>query len=155
MSPSIPRTAAAIMLFTSGAFLAVIAFGLVVARMVIDQAALTVTAKDAALVADLATLAPFVAVFGLLDVVAAIGVVLGTGWGRPVGYIVAAIGAFGGAVALTLLILGHDPFANVASDRALGGIEVAAAFTAYFVVVIVALAMDRVSGRARSTLAAA
>ena len=156
MTISFPRLTAAALLFVGGGIVAISAFGIVVARMVIAAGLpAPVTANDVALLDDLVQVMPFVGAFAVVSLVAAVGLVAGSSWADRLGTTLAAAAVGIGLFGMILLILGHDPFAMVPSDRALDGLGILGAFTALHGAVIGALGLDgRVITRSPSRAAA-
>jgi hypothetical protein len=153
---SFPRFAAASLLFVGGAIVALSALGIVVARIVIASGApVSVSPADVALLDDLVQLMPFVGAFAVATIVAAIGLVGGSSWADRLATAVSAAAVGIGLVGLSLLILGRDPFAAVASDRALDGLGILATFAAFYGLAIVGLALDGKAALRAATPAAA
>lgn len=143
MTVSFPRLTAAVLLIVAGGIVALTAFGIVVARIVIATGVrASVTPADVALLDDLVQVVPFVAAFAVANLVAAVGLIVGSPWADRLASTLAAAAVGIGLFAMSLLILGHDPFASVQSDRALDGLGIAGAFAATYGTVIVALAFD-------------
>ncbi len=156
MTISFPRLAAATLLFVGGAVVAISAFGIVVARIVIASGVpVAISPADIALLDDVAQLTPFVGAFAVANVVAGIALVGGSAWADRLATSVAAAAVGIGAFAMVLVILGHDPVAAVASDRALDGLGILGTFVALYGAVIVALALDGKAVVRASTQAAA
>lgn len=156
MTISFPRLTAASLLLVGGVIVALSAFGIVVARIVIAAGMpATVTPNDVALLDDLVQLVPFVGAFAVASLVAAIGLVGGSSWADRLATTLAAAAVGIGLFGMILLILGHDPFATVPSDRAIDGLGIMGAFAALYGVVIVALGFDgKVIARSPSHAAA-
>lgn len=156
MTTSFPRLTAAALLVAGGGIVALSAFGIVVARIVIAAGLRTpATPADVALLDDLVQLMPFVGAFAVANLVAAVGLVVGSSWADRLASTVAAAAVGILLFGMTLLILGHDPFASVPSDHALDGIGILGAFASLYGAVIVALALDgRAVARAPRQLAA-
>ncbi len=143
MTISFSRLTAAALLLLAGVIVALTAFGIVVARVVVAAGLPpVVTPADVALLDDLAQLAPFVGAFAVASIVAAVGLVSGSSWADRIATIVSAAAVGAGLFGIALLILGHDPFAAVQSGRALDGVGIFGAFSLLYGAVIVALAFD-------------
>jgi hypothetical protein len=140
------RLTAATLLLVGGSIVALSAFAIVVARIVI-AAGLRVPATPAelALLDDLVQVMPFVGAFAIANLVAAIALVVGSPWADRLASTLAAAAVGIGLFGIILLILGHDPFAAVPSDHALDGIGIMGAFASLYGAVIVALTLDGTS----------
>jgi len=143
MTISFPRMTAAALLFAGGGIVALSALGIVVARMAIAVGLpAPVMANDVALLDDLVQVMPFVGAFAVASIVAAVGLVAESSWADRLGTTLAAAALGIGLFGMILLILGHDPFATVPSDKALDGLGILGAFAALYGTVIVALGLD-------------
>ena len=155
MTRSTSRAFAAILL-TVGAFLAAsVAFGIVVARAVVDGGLFGVTPADAALVADMAAVAPFIAAFAIAGLIAAFGILFDRTWSTVVAVSVSAIAVVIATIGVVVLILGGDPFAHLPSTRALDGIAMVASVAIYYAAVLAFIALGRPRTAGRPTVAAA
>ena len=156
MTISFPRFAAAALLFVGGAIVAFSAFGIVVARIAIASGVpVAISPADVALLDDVAQLMPFVGAFAVANVVAAIALVSGSSWADRLATTVSAVAVGIGLFAITLLIVGRDPFDAVAWNRALDGLGILGTFVALYGAVIAALALDGKSFVRATTQAAA
>lgn len=144
------RSVAVTILTATGFVLAATAIGLVVAPWAISTQGIQVSPHDAALLSDLSAVAPYVGAFAVLGLVAAGGLLVEATWASVLGSVVGAVAVTFGAVGLTLLFLGNDPFAAGSSGRGLDGIEMIGVVTALYAAVLVALAVDG-RGRRRPT----
>lgn len=143
MTISLSRLTAASLLLVAGVIVALTAFGIVVARLVVAAGLPpAVTPADVALLDDLAQLTPFVGAFGIANIVAAIGLASGSSWANRVATIVSAAAVGAGLFGITLLILGHDPFAAAQTARALDGVGILGAFSVLYGAVVAVLAFD-------------
>ena len=137
------RVVASVLLITGSVFVGVMALAIVMAKLLVG-AGMAISPSNVLLLADLITVLPFVAGFAVVGVVAAAGLVRGTGWSDTLalGTSVAAVAV--GAIGLILLSVGRDPFASTASARSTDdGIGIIGAFTALYLLVIVAVAAAR------------
>lgn len=133
------RTVASLLLFAGGTVVAVTALAIVIAKLLVD-AGMAVTAADAALLADLLGILPLVIAFAVVTLVAAAGLVAGASWAASLAFVSALVAVAIGAVGLVLMILGSDPATLVASPASVAdGLGITAAFTAVYLLVIVAL----------------
>jgi hypothetical protein len=143
MTTSYSRVAAAALLLVAGVIVALSALGIVVARLAVAAGLpRAVTPADVALLDDLAQLAPFVGAFAVTNIVAAVALVSGSPWADRLATIVSAAAVGAGLFGITLLILGHDPFAAAQTGQALDGVGILGTFSVLFGAVIVALAFD-------------
>jgi hypothetical protein len=143
MSIQPARLIASVLLITGSVFVGVLALAIVMAKLLV-VAGMAISPSNALLLADLITVLPFVALFAVVGVVAAAGLIRGKRWsdGSALGTAIAAVTV--GAIGLLLLSVGRDPFASTASARSTDdGIGIIGAFTAIYVLVIVALAVAR------------
>ena len=137
------RIIASVLLITGSVVVGVMALAIVMAKLLVD-AGMAISPSNALLLADLITVLPFVALFAVAGVVAAAGLLRGKRWSDDLalGTAIAAVAV--GAIGLTLLSIGRDPFASVASARSTDdGIGIIGAFTAIYLFVIVAVAVAR------------
>lgn len=143
MTISLPRLTAATLLLVGGSIVAISAFSIAVARIVIAAGLrVPVTPADIALLDDLVQVVPFVGAFAIANLVAGIALVVGSPWADRLASTLAAVAVGIGLFGMILLILGHDPFAAVPSDHALDGIGITGTFAALYGAVVVALALD-------------
>jgi hypothetical protein len=140
MSASFSRIVAAGLFAVGGTLVATFGFAIAVARALVTSG-IHVRPADALVLDDLIPLMPFIAGFAVASLIAAVAVI--TERGRILATFVAGTAVVIGLLAVTLLILGDDPFAKVASDRALDGVEMIGAFTAIYAVALVAMAIAR------------
>jgi hypothetical protein len=137
------RVVAGVLLITGSVFVGVIALAIVMAKLLV-AAGMPISPSNALLLTDLITVLPFVAVFAVVGVVAAAGLLRGKGWSDTLAFGTAIAAVAVGAVGLILLSIGRDPFASTASARSTDdGIGIISAFTALYLLVIVAVAVAR------------
>jgi hypothetical protein len=141
------RGIAAILLLASSALVGLTALALVIARSVVDAGVVIVKPADAALLTDVAAVAPFGAGVAVVSFGVAIALFIGAREARLMAGVVALGAVVIGLIGLGLLLLGRDPFAHLASDRALDGIGIVGAFVVLHVAVAVALLFDRTGAR--------
>ena len=144
MTRSTPRYIAAAILAASGVTVLVVALGLATAKLVIASGdpRVHVSAADAALVADLVALAPFITAFAVANLVSALAIALGHEWGDRLATALATVATSIGAISFILVTLGHDAFADGSRFAASAdGLGIIAAFTGLYVAVIVGLAI--------------
>jgi hypothetical protein len=137
------RVVASVLLITGSVLVGVMALAIVMAKLLVTSG-MAISPSNALLLADLITVLPFVAVFAVAGVVAAAGLVRGEQWSDTLalGTAIAAVAV--GAIGLILLSIGRDPFASTASARSTDdGIGIIGAFTALYLLVIVAVAVAR------------
>jgi len=137
------RVVASVLLIAGSVFVGVMALAIAMAKILV-VAGMAISSSNALLLADLITVLPFVAGFAVVGIVAAAGLVRGKRWSDTLalGTAIAAVAV--GAIGLTLLSIGRDPFASIASARSTDdGIGIIGAFTAIYLFVIVAVAVAR------------
>jgi hypothetical protein len=141
------RLLAGLLLLLAGGVVAVGALAVALARLLVDGGMATRPA-DAVLLGDLVAVLPFIVAFAVVNVAAAVGLLLGRSWGDGLGVGAATVGATAGTLGLLLVGVGRDPFAPAATARATAdGIGILAAATVLYLLVIVAIA---VAGRSRT-----
>ena len=137
------RVIASVLLITGSVVVGVMTLAIVMAKLLV-VAGMAISSSNALLLADLITVLPFVAVFAVAGVVAAAGLLRGKGWSDDLalGTAIAAVAV--GAIGVTLLGIGRDPFASTASTSSTDdGMAIIGAFTAIYLFVIVAVAVAR------------
>ena len=156
MTISAPRFAAAGLLFAGGAAVGLTAFAIVVARVVIAAGVpVAINPADVALLDDLVQVMPFVGAFAVASIVAGSALLNASSWADRLATTVSAGAVVVALLAMTLLILGSDPFAAVPSNRALDGLGILGTFAALYGAVVVALALDGKPALRATTQAAA
>ena len=143
MRSSFPRLLAATFLAISGVVTGLTAIGLTAADAVISTGRFAVLPADVRALDQLASVTPFVAVFALASLAAAVALVLEASWSRRLAIGVTAIGVGFGIVTLAAVLLAQGPFAVMPSERVLDGIEAIGAFTAAQVIALIASIVDR------------
>ena len=131
------RIVASVLLIAGSAFVSVMAFGVLIAKLLVE-AGIAISQSNALLLADLVTVLPFIVLF------AAAGLVRGTRWSDDLSLGTALAAVSIGAIELILLSVGRDPLASTASARSTDdGIGIIGAFTVLYLFVIVAVAVAR------------
>jgi hypothetical protein len=147
MSVHPARIVASLLLLVGGFVIAVTALAIVVTQQLVDGG-LAVKPSDAALLSDLVAVVPFFVAFAIVNLVAAIGLLISADWADSLAIAAGATAAAGGALGLLLVVAGRDPFApTAASGPSPDGLGILALFTGLYVLVLVALA----AGRPRAT----
>ena len=137
------RLVASVLLIAGGIVVAVSALAIVVAHGLVD-AGMTVRPDDTALLADLGAILPLLVLFAAVTFISAAGLLVRASWAPSLAFGSALVAATIGGFGLVLIVLGRDPFVPVASPASvLDGLGIVAAFTALYVLVIVALAAAR------------
>jgi len=137
------RIVASVLLITGSVFVGVMALAIVMAKLLVD-AGMAISPSNALLLADLITILPFVVVFAVVGVVAAAGLLRGKHWSDTLALGTGTAAAAVGAIGSILLTIGRDPFASASSARSTDdGIGIIGAFTALYLLVIVAVAVAR------------
>ena len=137
------RVVASVLLIAGSVFVGVMALAIAMAKILV-VAGMAISSSNALLLADLITVLPFVAGFAVVGIAAAAGLVRGKRWSDTLalGTAIAAVAV--GAIGLTLLSIGRDPFASTVSVRSTNeGIGIIGAFTVLYLFVIVAVAVAR------------
>ena len=137
------RVVASVLLITGSVLVGVIALAIVMAKLLVD-AGMAISQSNALLLSDLITVLPFVALFAVAGVAAAAGLLRGKRWSDDLALGTAISAVAVGTIGLSLLSIGRDPFASTASARSTDdGIGIIGAFTALYLLVIVAVAVAR------------
>ena len=137
------RVVASVLLITGSVFVGVMALAIVMAKFLVE-AGMAISPSNALLLSDLITVLPFVAVFAVAGVVAAAALVHGKDWSDTLALGTATPAVAVGAIGLTVLSIGRDPLASTASSRSTDdGIGIIGAFTALYLLVIVAVVVAR------------
>ncbi len=156
MTTSYPRFAAAGLLFAGGALVGLFAFAVVVARVLIAVGVpVAISPADVPLLDDLVQVMPFVGAFAAASIVAGSALLNASSWGDRLAKAVSAAAVVVGLLAMTLLILGQDPFAAVSSNRVFDGLGIPGTFAALYGAVVVALKLDGRPALRTTTQAAA
>ena len=147
------RIVAGLLLLAGGFVVAVTALAIALAKVLVDGG-IPVGAADVRLLNELVAVLPFVIAFALVNVAAAIGLFAGRDWAPSIAVGAATVATIGGVIGLVLVLVGRDPFAPIASaGPSTDGVEILAAFTVLYAVVLMALAAAR--PRATSIMGAA
>lgn len=134
------RTVASLLLFAGGTVVAVSALAIVIAKLLVESG-MAVTAADAALLSDLLGVLPLVIGFAVVTLVAAAGLAARASWAAGLAFVSALVAVAIGAFALVLQVLGADPATLLVSPASMAdGLGITGAFTAVYLLVIVALA---------------
>lgn len=148
------RILASLLLLAGGFVVAVSALAIAMARLLVN-AGMTVRPADAALLGDLVPVLPLIAGFAAINLVAAVGILLGKSWGDVTAFGASIVAVVIGAVGLVLIVVGRDPIASTStSHSSADGIGIVGVFTVLYVVVIAALVVARRPGRVATGLAA-
>jgi hypothetical protein len=137
------RLVAGLILLAGGFVIAVTAFAIAVAKVLVDGGVPAGTA-DVRLLNDLVAVLPFVVAFAVINVAAAAGLFAERGWATSIAVGAATVATIGGVIGLILVLVGRDPFAPVASaGPSTDGVEILVAFTVLYAVVLMALGAAR------------
>ena len=141
------RAVASILLIGGSLIVGVTALAVVIAKLLVD-AGMAISSSDALLLADLITVLPFIVAFVVAGFVAAAGILIGKSWSDDLALGTAIVAVVVGATGLILLTIGRDPFASAAAARSTNdGIGIIGAFTALYLLIIVAVAVARLPRR--------
>lgn len=133
------RLIAAIPLLIGGLVVSVSALAVILARILVD-AGMTIRPADAALLADVVAVLPFVIAFAGANLVAAFGLLSGRAWADGLAFGSAVVAAAVGGLALLLVVVGRDPFAPVGSSGpSADGIGILTSFVVLYLAVILSL----------------
>ena len=133
------RIVAPALLFGGGFVVAVSALAILLTKVLVD-AGLPVRPSDMAVLDDLVALLPLIGGFAAVNVVAAVGLLLGKSWADVTALAASGVAIAIGAVGLLLITLGRDPFASTVSSRSTAdGLGMVGLFTLVYLVVFVAV----------------
>jgi hypothetical protein len=139
-----PARIVASLALLAGGFVGVTILAIVLAQALVTAGA-TVRPADAALLADLIPLLPFIAGFAIASLAAGLGLLLGQARAETLAVGTSVLAVAVGVIGLTLLVVGRDPFASTARATATAdGIAIVGTFTLLYGAVIVALEATRV-----------
>jgi hypothetical protein len=137
------RAVASILLIGGSLLVSVTALAIMVANALVG-AGMAVSASDALLLGDLVAVLPFVIAFAVTGFVAAVGLFVGKGWADDLAFGTAIVAIAVGAIGLILLVIGRDPAASAQAARSTDEtIAVISVFTAFYLSIIVAVAVAR------------
>jgi hypothetical protein len=150
MSVHPSRVVASLLLLAGGFVVGVSVLAIGLARVLVE-AGMTIRPADAALLADLIPVLPFVAGFALVSIAAGLGLIAGQDRAENLGIGAAAVAVVVGGLVLALIIIGRDPFASTESAKTTAdGIAIVGTFTVTYVAVMVALGAARLRKPASS-----
>ena len=133
------RIFASVMLLGGGFVVGVTALAIAVATVLVDAGA-AVRPADAALLADLVPVLPFIIAFAATSLVAAVGLAVEGAWGDTLAVGISIVGVVAGVTGLLLIVVGSDPFASsVTAHSTSHGLGIVGAFTVAYVAVLVAV----------------
>jgi hypothetical protein len=137
------RIVAGLLLLAGGFVVAVTAFAIAVAKVLVDGGVPAGT-TDVRLLNDLIAILPFVIAFAVINVAAAIGLFAERDWAPSLAAGAATVATIGGVIGLALVLVGRDPFARIGTaGPSTDGVEILVAFTVLYAVVLMALAAAR------------
>ena len=143
MSTHPARIFASVLLLGGGLVVGVTALAIGLARVLVDAGA-PVRPADAALLADLVPVLPFIVAFSVGSLVAAVGLAGERAWAENLAIGVSIVGVVTGLTGLFVTVAGSDPFASSVSAHATSdGIGIVGAFTVASVAVLAAIAEAR------------
>jgi hypothetical protein len=133
------RAIAAVLLASGGFIIGVTVLAIALTKVLVDGG-LPVRATDAAVLDDLVPLLPLIGAFAVVNIIAAVGLLLDRSWAAGVAVATALVAVAIGAIGLILLALGSDPLAPASSGRSSAdGFGILGLFTVLYVAVIVAV----------------
>jgi hypothetical protein len=137
------RIVAGTLLLAGGFVVAVTALAIATAKVLMDRG-VAVSASDAGLLDDLVAVLPFITAFAVVNVAAGVGLLAERTWARSIATGAATVATIIGGLGLVLVLVGRDPFAPVTTaSPSTDGVGILVAFTALYVVVLMALAAAR------------
>ena len=143
MSTHPARIFASVVLLGGGFVVGVTALAIAVATVLVDAGA-AVRPADAALLADLVPVLPFIIAFAATSLVAAVGLAVEGAWGDTLAVGISIVGVVAGVTGLLLIVVGGDLFASTVTEHATSsGLGIVGAFTMAYVAVLVAVADAR------------
>ncbi|MFL5711227.1 MAG: hypothetical protein ACJ77W_05020 [Chloroflexota bacterium] len=156
MSVHPARVVAGLALLAGGFIVGVSVLAIVIAQLLVG-AGMVIRPSDAALLADLVPVLPFIGGFAIASIVAGFGVLAGHVRADSIAMGTSIVAVVTGSLALVLMVVGRDSFASAArSASGADGVGIAGAFTLIYIIVLVALAstQTRIAGTTGRTVAA-
>ncbi|MFL5648135.1 MAG: hypothetical protein ACJ776_07050 [Chloroflexota bacterium] len=156
MSVHPARVVAGLALLAGGFIVGVSVLAIVIAQLLVG-AGMVIRPADAALLADLVPVLPFIGGFAIASIVAGFGVLAGHVRADSIAMGTSIVAVVTGSLALVLMVVGRDSFASAArSASGADGVGIAGAFTLIYIIVLVALAstQTRIAGTTGRTVAA-
>ncbi|MFL5708788.1 MAG: hypothetical protein ACJ77Y_07340 [Chloroflexota bacterium] len=156
MSVHPARVVAGLALLAGGFIVGVSVLAIVIAQLLVG-AGMVIRPSDAALLADLVPVLPFIGGFAIASIVAGFGVLAGHARADSIAMGTSIVAVVTGSLALVLMVVGRDSFASAArSASGADGVGIAGAFTLIYIIVLVALAstQTRIAGTTVRTVAA-
>ncbi|MFL5689600.1 MAG: hypothetical protein ACJ77I_11460 [Chloroflexota bacterium] len=156
MSVHPARVVAGLALLAGGFIVGVSVLAIVIAQLLVG-AGMVIRPADAALLADLVPVLPFIGGFAIASIVAGFGVLAGHARADSIAMGTSIVAVVTGSLALVLMVVGRDSFASAArSAFGADGVGIAGAFTLIYIIVLVALAstQTRIAGTTGRTVAA-
>lgn len=132
------RAIAAVLLAGGGFVVGVTVLAIVLTKILVDAGLPGVRPTDKAVIDDLIPLLPLIGAFAVINVIAAVGLVLERGWAASLAIATALVAVGVGATGLMVIALGADPFASPSTAHSSAdGFGIVGLFTALYVAVIV------------------
>jgi hypothetical protein len=142
------RAIAAVLLAAGGFFVGVTVLAIALTKVLVDGG-LPVRPADAAVLDDLIPMLPLIGAFAVVNIIAAVGLLLERSWAAGLAVATALVAVAIGATGLILLVLGADPFAPTSTGRSSAdGFGIVGLFTVLYLAVIVAVLKPDWSQRA-------
>jgi hypothetical protein len=149
------RAIAAVLLAGGGFVVGVTVLAIVLAKTLVDAGLPGVRAADKAVLDDLIPLLPLIGAFAVVNILAAIGLVLERGWAASLSIATAMVAVAVGATGLLVIALGGDPFASTSTGHSSAdGFGIVGLFTVVYLAVIVTVSTPDWSQRVSSAAAA-
>lgn len=131
------RAIAAVLLAGGGFVVGVTVLAIVLTKILVDAGLPGVRATDKAVLDDLIPLLPLIGAFAVINIVAAVGLLLERGWAAGLAVATGLVAVAVGATGLILLALGTDPLASTATGgSSADGFGIVGLFTVLYLAVI-------------------
>jgi hypothetical protein len=131
------RAIAAVLLAGGGFVTGVTVLAIVLTKILVDAGLPGVRSADKAVLDDLIPLLPLIGAFAVVNILAAVGLLLERGWAASLAIATALVAIAIGATGLILLVLGADPFASPSTGRSSAdGFGIVGLFTVLYLAVI-------------------
>ena len=134
------RAIAAVLLAGGGFVVGAAVLGVAVAKVFVDAGLPGLRPADVVILNDLVALLPLIGAFAVVNILAAVGLLLDRSWAVGLAVATGLVAVAVGATGLILLGLGADPFASTATGRSTAdGFGIVGLFTAVYLAVLVSV----------------
>ncbi len=149
------RAIAAVLLASSGFVVGVTVFAIVLTKILIDAGLPGVRPSDKAVLEDLIPLLPLIGAFAVVNIIAAVGLLLERAWASGLAIATSLVAVTIGVIGLVLIAIGSDPLASTASGHSSAdGFGIVGLFTVLYLAIIGAVAIPGWSQRGSAGAAA-